>query len=502
MATRIALGATRPRIVRQLLTESALLALLGAVAGVLLAAWAVGILQPLLPPDVTRISTIHVGGAVLAFAVVVSTAAALLFGLTPALLAAPSAVQMDIKDGSERTGHRGGRRTRSVLAVAQLSLAMVLLVAGGLLIRSFALVTSVNPGFDPARVIEAEISLPRFQYSTPAQWAAFSRELVAKLHGQPGLGDSALGAPLPMDRQGAATLPFTIVNAPAPAPGKTPTADYATVSSDYFRVMDIPLVRGRLFSDGDGPDNAKVAIISDTLARRFFPDQNPIGRRMRFGFPPNGDASREIVGVVGDVRDVALSRTPGPLMYVPFAQEPLWGGEVVARTSLSDASAAAGIRQAVYSIDKNLPVTDIAPLEDMLGKSIAQERFRTFLLGSFSAIALLLAIVGLFGVISYSVSQRTREIGIRIALGADRGEILRLVLGQGTKLALVGVGAGLAGALALSRVMTGLLYGVSATDPLTFGSVAVVLFGVAVAACYIPALRALRVEPMSALRHE
>ena len=502
MAVRIALGASRARIVRQLLTESALLGLLGGVAGLLLAAWAVWSLQPFLPSEVVQISSIHVGGPVLVFALLLSLAAALAFGLAPALLATPSNLQTNLKEGGERTGQRGGQHVRSFLAIAEISLAMVLLVAGGLLIRSFALVTSVNPGFDPNNVTEAEVSLPQFQYSTPQQWTAFSNELLARLHAQPGLQDSALAAPLPMDRQGQATFAFSIVGNPPLPPGKSTTADYATVSPGYFHVMRIPLLRGRFFSEQDSPSNPNVAIISETLARRYFPNQDPIGRQMRFGFPPNGNVSREIVGVVGDVRDVALSQKPGPMMYVPFAQAPLYGGEVVVRSSLSASSVAAAIRQAVHSIDKDLPVTDVESFPDALGQSISRERFRTFLLGSFSAIALVLAAVGIFGVISYSASQRTHEIGIRMALGAQRRDVLHLILGQGAKLALLGLGIGVVLAFLLTRLIASLLYGVSATDPLTFGAVAIVLLGVAVTACYIPARRAMRVDPMVALRYQ
>jgi putative ABC transport system permease protein len=266
--------------------------------------------------------------------------------------------------------------------------------------------------------------------------------------------------------------------------------------------MRIPLLRGRYFSEQDSPANPNVAIISETLARRYFPNLDPIGKQMRFGFPPNGNVPREIVGVVGDVRDVALSEKPGPMMYVPFAQAPLYGGEVVVRSSLGASSVAAAIRQAVHSIDKDLPVTDVASFPDALGQSISKERFRTFLLGSFSAIALVLAAVGIFGVISYSASQRSHEIGIRMALGAQRRNILRLIVGQGAKLALFGLGVGVVAAVLLTRLMANLLYGVSATDPLTVGAVAIVLLGVAVTACYIPARRASRVDPMVALRHE
>jgi len=502
IAVRIALGAGRARIVRQLLTESALLGLLGGVAGVLLAAWGVWSLRSFLPSDVVQINSIQVGGSVLAFALLLSLAAGLAFGLAPAILATPSNLQANIKEGSERTGQRGGQHARSFLAIAEVSLAMVLLVAGGLLIRSFALVTSVNPGFDPKNVIEAEVSLPQFQYATPKQWTAFSDQLLARLHAQPGLRDSALAAPLPMDRQGEATFAFSIVGDPPLPPGKSPTADYATVSPDYFRMMRIPLLRGRFFSEQDSPSSPKVAIISETLARRYFPNRDPLGRHMRFGFPPNSNVSREIVGIVGDVRDAALSRKPGPMMYVPFAQAPLYGGEVVVRSSLSASSVAAGIRQAVRSIDKNLPVTDIEFLNAALGQSISQERFRTFLLGSFSAIALVLAAIGIFGVISYSAAQRTREIGIRIALGAERRDVLRLILGQGMKLVLFGLGIGAVAAFLLTRLMSSLLYSVSTTDPVTFACVTVILLAVALTACYIPARRAMRVDPIVALRYE
>jgi putative ABC transport system permease protein len=272
------------------------------------------------------------------------------------------------------------------------------------------------------------------------------------------------------------------------------------MSPGYFHVMRIPLLRGRFFSEQDSPSNPNVAIISETLAQRYFANQDPIGKQMRFGFPPNGNVSREVVGVVGDVRDVALSQKPGPVMYVPFVQAPLYGGEVVVRTSLSASSAAAAIRQAVHSIDKDLPVTDVGSFKDTLGQSVSRERFRTFLLGSFSAIALVLAAVGIFGVISYSASQRTREIGIRMALGAQRRDVLHLILGQGAKLALLGLSIGIVLALLLTRFIASLLFSISATDPLTFGAVAIVLLGVAVTACYIPARRAMRVDPMVALR--
>jgi len=502
IAVRIALGAGRARIIRQLLTESALLGSLGGVGGVLLAIWGIRDLRPLLPSSVVQIHSIHVGVSVLAFALLLSLVAALAFGLAPALLASPSNLQANIKEGGERTGQRRGHDVRSVLAIAEVSLAMVVLIAGGLLIRSFALVSAVYPGFDATNVTEAEVSLPQFQYATPQQRRAFANELLSRLHAQPGLSVSALAAPLPMDRQGEAAVAFSIVGQPPLSPGKVPLADYATVSPDYFPVMRIPLLRGRFFSDRDAPSSPKVAIISDTLARRYFPNQDPLGKEMRFGFPPDNNVSRKIVGIVGDIRDAALSRKPGPMMYVPFDQAPLYGGEVVVRSSLSTTSIAAGIRQTVRSLDKDLPVTDIKPVSDALGQSISQERFRTFLLSSFSALALVLAAIGIFGVISYSTSQRTHEIGIRIALGAGKHDVLRLIFGEGAKLALSGLCIGSIAALLLTRLMSGLLYTISATDPFTFACVTVLLFSVAMIACYVPARRAMRVDPISALRHE
>ncbi len=325
---------------------------------------------------------------------------------------------------------------------------------------------------------------------------------MKRVHALPGMRDSAVAAPLPMDRQGEAVLRFRIVGNPPLPPGQTDTADYATVTPDYFHVMRIPLVRGRLFTEGDAPSHANVAIISEELARRYFADRDPIGRQMKFGFPPNTDVAREIVGMVGDVRDVALSQKPGPMMYVPFAQAPLYGGEIVVRSPLSVSSVAAELREAVHAIDRDVPVTDVERFTDAIGQSIARERFRTFVLGSFSAIALLLAAVGIFGVISYSASRRIA--GDRNSHGPRGAEARRDAYDSGTRGAdgAAGLGAGVVLALMLTQLMASLLYDVSATDPLTFGGVALILLGVAVVACYIPARRAMRVDPIVALRYQ
>lgn len=503
ISVRIALGASRARVIRQLLTENAVLGLLGGVIGVLLAVWAVWGLRPFLPSEVTNINSIHVGGSVLGFALLLSLVSALVCGLAPALLSTPSNLQANINDAGGRTGQRAsGRRARSLLAVVEISLAMVLLVAGGLLVRSFLLLTSVSPGFDPRNITLSGVSLPQFQYSTPQQWTSFSNDLLARLQAQPGLHDTAMAAPLPVT-DGFINLTFDIVGNPSLPPGESITADYAAVSPNYFQVMRIPLLRGRFFSEQDSPSAPRVALISETLAQRYFPNQNPLGRLLNFGFAASGgSALREIVGVVGDVRDVSLGQEPGPMMYVPFAQAPFWGGDIVIRSSLSPSPIAASVRQSVHAIDSDLPVSDVVSFPDALGQSVSEERFRTFLLGAFSALALILAAVGIFGVLSYSASQRTHEIGVRIALGAQRRDVLRLILGQGTRLALVGLGVGLLAAFLLTRFMATLLYGISVYDPVTFAGVALLLLGVVLLACYIPARRAMRVDPMVALRYE
>jgi len=504
MAIRTAMGAGRSRIARQLLTESALLGLLGGVAGILLAFWGVEGLKSLLPPGLPRAHAIQVDGGVLIFALALSAVASFIFGLAPALAAARSGVRTSLEEGAARSGESGGRRRmRGLLVAAEIALAVVLLAGAGLLIRSFRAIMSVDPGFNPQHVVVAEVSLPQFQYSTPEQWTTFSNESLAKIQAEPGMQDSALAVPLPI-ADGFVNLAFKIPGHPVLTPGISRSADYASVSTGYFHVMQIPLLRGRFFSRQDSPTGPRVAIISQEFARRFFPNQDPIGRQLEFGFPFSGNVAREIVGVVGDVRDVALSQRPGPMMYVPFAQAPFWGEGIVVRSSLGTAAAAASIRRVVRGIDKNLPVTDIARLPDAIDAqaSVAQPRFRTLLLALFGAVALLLAAVGIFGVTGYSVSRRTHEIGVRMALGASPASVLRMVLAESAKLIFAGLAVGIPAALFLTRFMSSVLYGVKSTDPLTFVAVSLVLIAVAFLACYFPARRATRVDPMEALRYE
>jgi predicted permease len=502
MGIRLALGASRARIIRQLLTESAVLGLLGGAAGVLLAYAGVKAMVSILPDDLPRLRAVAVDGQVLVFALLLSLAASFLFGLAPAILSVGARVQTSLREGAGRSGDGGGRRrVRNILAVAEIALAMVLLAGAGLLLHSFIALASVNPGFDGRQVWKADVSLPQYEYSTRQQWTAFADQLLPRIQAQPGLRDSALAVPLPVIQQ-FVNLSFTIVGNPPSPQGVSDTADYVSVSSGYFRVMAIPLLAGRNFGRQDSMTAPPVTIISEALARRYFPGENPIGRRMIFAFPLDKRVAREIVGVAGDIRDMSLHHGSEPMMYVPFDQAPFWGGAVVVRSGLGPEAIAAAIRQQVRSIDPDLPVTDFESISSAVEATASPARFRTLLVGSFGLIALVLAAAGIFGVLSYSVSRRMHELGIRMALGATPPAIRRMVLREGALVTAAGLGIGIAAALFLTRFLKNQLYGVGADDPWTFAATAILLAGVAIAACYIPARRAMRVDPTVALRCE
>lgn len=502
VAVRQALGARRGRIVRQLLAENAVLGLLGALLGVALAYFSTHALGSLLPSDVPATQQVQLDGWVLGFALLLSLAASIGFGLAPALMTARSDVQSNLKDGTTRSGSDRSRlRVRNLLTGIEIALAMVLVVGAGLLVRSLIAMTTVDPGFSAAHVLKAEISLPRYQYSTPQQWSAFADTLLERLQAQPGLEDSALAVPLPL-ADNFLNLPFHIADRAAPTPGTPTTADYVSVSPKYFHAMEIPLLRGRFFTNEDSGTSSRVVIVSESLARFYFHDEDPIGKKLVFGFPPNSNVTREIIGVVGGVRDVGLTQEPGPMMYVPFAQAPFWGGGLVVKSTLPSSSVVGAIHQVVGSIDKNLPITDVAAMPEVLDASVAQPRFRTWLLGGFGLVALLLAAAGVFGVVSYSVASRTQEFGVRAAIGASPASIGKMVLMEGLGLAAMGLAAGLLAALGLARFLKSEIYGVGAYDPVTFLAGAAILLAVALVACYIPARRAMRVDPMVALRCE
>lgn len=501
MAIRATLGAGRRRIIRQLLTESAVLGVAGGGAGIGLAYWGVMELGRMLPGDMPQLHAIHVDTAVLIFALALSIVASFIFGLAPALFAADFNLQQNLSQSSGRSGEGSRRRTsRNLLAGAEIALATVLLVAAGLLIRSFASLTTVSPGFKVEHVVKADVSLPQFQYSTHQQWSSFGDDLIRRVQAEPGLSESALGAPLPMN--GTANLGFSVVGAPPLKPGAFQTADYVAVSPSYFHVMGIPLLHGRSFTVQDSFTSPLVTIISESLAHTYFPGQDPIGRQLAFSFPPVAPLPRQIVGIVADIHDVSLAQNPGPMMYVPYAQGPFWGAEVVVNSPLSTSAIVEAIRRDVWQIDKDLPVTDVASLSEMVDTTVAQPRFRTLLLGLFAALALLLAAAGIFGVISYSVSRRTQEIGIRIALGATPSSVLGLILGESSRIILTGLAVGIPVALGLTHFLSSLLFSVRPVDPVTFLAVPVVMALVALLASYVPTRRAMRVDPTVALRCE
>jgi predicted permease len=502
VALRQAFGAGRARIVRQFLTESAVLGLMGAVLGVVIAWFSLHALSSLLPADAPAARPVQLDASVLGFSLLLSLLASVGFGLAPALFTAHSNVQGNLKQGSAQAGSDKGRlRLRNFLTGAEIALAMVIVVAAGLLVRSLIRMTEVDPGFQPEHLLKAEVSLPRYQYKTPQQWSAFSDALLQRIQAQPGMENTAVAVPLPI-ANGFVNLTFVLPDhAPLP-PGESNSADYVSVTPKYFAVMGIPLLRGRLFITDDSISSPRVALISESFARRYFRNENPVGKKITFGFPPDVNITREIVGVVGNVRDVGLTQEPGPMMYVPFSQAPFWGGVLVVKSTLPASAVAGAIRQMVASIDKNLPVTDIETMPSVLDASVAQPRFRTWLLSAFGVVALLLAAAGIYGVVSYSVASRTREFGVRASLGASPGSIAKLVLKEGIALAAAGLAAGLCAAVVLGRFFRSELYGVGAYDPITFVVSVAVLLAVAMAACYIPARRAMRVDPMVALRHE
>lgn len=502
VALRQAFGAERGRIIRQFLTESVLLGSLGATLGIALAWLSTHALAALLPADGLATRPVQVDGSVLAFALLLSLAATIAFGLAPAILTSKSDAQSNLREGSSQAGSDRARlRLRALLTAAEIALATVLVVGAGLLVQSLRRMTAVDPGFTVAHVVKAMVSLPRYEYKTPQQWAAFSDSLLERLQAQPGLKDSAFGVPLPIV-DGFVNLGFTIAGDPPLPRGVQQDADYVSVTPGYFSLMGIPLLRGRLFTADDSMSSPRVAIISESLARRYFKNANPLGRKLVFGFPPETDQTREIVGVVGNIHDVELTKAPGPMMYVPFEQSPFWGGEVVVKSTLPTSTVVATIRQTVAGLDKNLPVTDVETLPDVLKESVAQPRFRTWLLTTFGLVALLLAAAGIYGVISYSVASRTREFGIRASLGASPISIGKLVVGEGLVLAAVGLSVGLIAALGLARFLKSQLFGVGSYDPITFLLSIAVLLVVALIACYLPARRAMRVDPMVALRYE
>ena len=501
LAVRTALGAGRGRLIRQILTESLVLSLGAGAVGIALATLGTRALLLLAPGDLPLLTAVHVDGVVLAFALLLMIASGLLFGLMPAVQGSRQAVEGRLR-ASSRGNSLGTGRLRQLLVVAELALAISLLAGAGLLLRSFGQLTAVDPGFQPRQVTTFSLSLSPVRYPDAARQEQFASALLSRLDRLPGVTASGISFSLPLSG-GGFSLTFAIGGRPESTGADEPHAQIRVATPEYFRTMGIPLIRGRGFTTEDRAGGDRVLLISAEAARRYWPNEDPIGQTLQTGWHRDGRAlGGRIVGVVGDVRQFSLASRPQPAVYAPLAQWPLDEMSVVVRSSAPAATVLAEARDVIHQLDSSLPVYDARPLSDVVRESIAERRFYATLLAAFAALALVLAAVGIYGVIAYSVQQRRRELGIRIALGASSSQVIAMVMRQGMTLTLLGAAVGLVCASFLTRVLRGQLFGVSATDPLTFIAVPLILVLVAALACAIPARRAVAVDPASAIRAE
>jgi putative ABC transport system permease protein len=499
-AIRTAHGAGRLRLVRQLLTESTILALVGCGLGLLLAFAGVNLLVPLLPAEVPRLTEIGLDMRVLGFTLLVSLLTGLLFGLAPALRASDVNLAESLKEGG-RAVTEGIRRNllRSLLMLGEVALSLVILTGASLLIRSFMRLQSVDPGFNPEGLLTLQISLPSAKYGSPAQQTAFFQQMTQRIESLPGVRGVAVSNDFPLDGDMQTSTPH--IDGRAELPGEDSLAGVHFVSHGYFEVMGATLLKGRGFTAGDVQGTLPVIIVNKTLAQRLFPNEDPLGKRIKFSSAPEVPW-KEIVGVVGDVKHEGLDATPFMEAYIPYLQTPSLAMAVAVRTESDPSALTAAVRKAVLEVDPDQPIYDIKTMSQRLSASVAPRRLSMLLFTCFAFLALVLAAVGVYGVMSYSVNRRTHEIGIRMALGARAVDVLKLVIGQVLLLTIAGVAVGLVAAFGLTRLMASMLYGVSATDPTTFLGVSVILIAVALLAGYIPARRATRVDPMIALRYE
>jgi putative ABC transport system permease protein len=506
-AIRMALGASGFRLARMLLTESVLVALMGAIVGTGLAHWGVRSFVALAPAYIPRLEEISIDKNSLVFTIGVSLLTAILVGLVPAIQSSRSDPNEALKEGG-RSSVGGGNRTRSLLVVVEVALSVVLLIGAGLLMRSFVSIQAVSLGFRPDNLLTMRISLTGSKYSEKSSLVSFYQRLLDHVASVPGVRSASLVSSLPLGGAGGTGNYFFVQGRPRPATGEEPNASSEVVTPDYFLQMDIRLLKGRYFTDQDVEGAPKVAIITSALAERFFPDEDPIGRGLtilpQMQSAPNQvePSSVQIVGVVGDVKHYGLTLTPYNEFYVPFRQNPVPSMYVALRTAVSPRQVIASVRSGILNVDKDQPVYDLRTMEELLSESVTPQRFYLLLLGVFAGIALMMSVVGTYGVVAYSVTQRRHEIGIRIALGAQRVDLLKLVVGHATALALAGIAVGLALSVLCTNLISSLLYNVTPYDPLILGSVSLILVLAAMMASYIPARTTLKIDPMTALRQE
>jgi putative ABC transport system permease protein len=502
MAVRAALGASRGRLVGQFLTESLLLAVMGSALGLLIVFWLGDALVALSPVNIPRLTEVGIDNRVLGFTLLLSLLTTLIFGLAPAWQASRPSIHEALKEEGRGMAGSSGQSLRSLLVIAEVAVSLVLLVGAGLMIKSFIRLQSVDPGFDPHNLLTMEITLPPARYGQNQQQIAFFQQALDRIKTLPGVQAAGAVQDLPL-RFNVNSFPVSIEGrAPSPT-AQQPLAGYRAVTGDYFRTLRIPLLRGRLFTAEDGPDAAPVILINQAMAQRFWPEEDPLGQRLRFGEP--SDPVYTIVGVVGDIKHMGLGADEGPVMYQPHTQKRfawLRWMTVVVRTEVEPLTLSAAVRSRVQEVDRDLPVYNVETMDQLLKNSVAQPRFSTLLLGSFALLAMSLTAIGIYGVVSYGATLRTHEIGIRMALGARAGDILKLVIRNGATLTLIGVAIGLGLSFALTRVMTSLLFGVTPTDAMTFVTVSACLVVVTLLACFLPARRATKVDPLVALRYE
>ena len=505
IAIRMALGARRWTIARQLLLESLLLAIGGGLLGVFGAVWGVEALSKLLPASLSKLQAVSVDARVLVFTVAVVVLTAIVFGVVPALHAVRANPGEALSDTArDAGGGNSGRYVRRMLVVSEVALAVVLLVGAGLLIRSFQRLNQVDIGFNPNNVLTMRAVLPMPKYGKPESRRAFYDEVLRRVDEIPGVESAGVITFLPLSFSGM-KFSFSVEGQTNPSDMNLPFALYRVVSPDYFRALEIPLQRGRFFDSRDSKESQPVMVVNRKLAEQFWPGEDPTGKRLKIGPPDSQNPWAVVIGVVGDVRQTELYGKQMPELYVPYAQEwRMWMApkDLVVRTSGDPGAVAAAVREAVWAVDKDQPVSNVRTMDQVFAAAISRERFQMLLLSLFASLALVLACIGLYGVISYMVAQRTHEIGVRMALGAQEGDVLRLVIRQGMLLAVVGLIVGIGIGTAVTRFLSDMLFGVSARDPLTFVGVPMLLLFVAFLACYIPARRATRIDPLTALRCE